>query len=423
MNKLKSLFQSAVRSLLMHRLRSMLTVLGLVFGVASVIIMLSIAQGASAEAQRQIESLGVLNIIVLSQKPLLEEKREDSSWFVEYGLTYSDLRRIQTTVKTIRYLSPQREFIQKVRRLERTMDVPFIGVKANFDQLNSLDVGAGRFLELNDTKTQQNVCVIGADVQTELFRNKSAVGQTIRVGEFQQFRVVGVTRWRTPSAGVGSSLSSQDFNKHVYIPLTTDRARFGQYLVRRQQGQVIAEKLALSQITVQVENKDVVTSTARALESLLAAVHPKKDFSVVVPLDLLEQSKRTQKIFSYVLGSVAAISLLVGGIGIMNIMLATVSERQQEIGIRRALGATRKDIVLQFLIETLVLSLIGAFIGVTLGIVVPTWVSHFSDVPTQTTLWGPMIATIVAIGTGVGFGLYPALAAARMDPIEALRRV
>jgi putative ABC transport system permease protein len=401
----------------------MLTVLGLVFGVASVIIMLSIAQGASAEAQRQIESLGVLNIIVLSQKPLLEEKREDSSWFVEYGLTYSDLRRIQTTVKTIRYLSPQREFIQKVRRLERTMDVPFIGVKANFDQLNSLDVGAGRFLELNDTKTQQNVCVIGADVQTELFRNKSAVGQTIRVGEFQQFRVVGVTRWRTPSAGVGSSLSSQDFNKHVYIPLTTDRARFGQYLVRRQQGQVIAEKLALSQITVQVENKDVVTSTARALESLLAAVHPKKDFSVVVPLDLLEQSKRTQKIFSYVLGSVAAISLLVGGIGIMNIMLATVSERQQEIGIRRALGATRKDIVLQFLIETLVLSLIGAFIGVTLGIVVPTWVSHFSDVPTQTTLWGPMIATIVAIGTGVGFGLYPALAAARMDPIEALRRV
>lgn len=423
MNKTKSLFQTAIRSLLMHRLRSLLTVLGLVFGVASVIIMLSIAQGASAEAQRQIESLGVLNIIVLSKKPVLEEKRDNSSWFIDYGLTYTDLRRIKRTVGTIKYLSPQREFVQKIRRLSRTMDVPVIGARSNYDDLNSLQIARGRFLQPQDVQQQLNVCVIGADIQKELFRNKSGIGETIRVGEFQQFRIVGVTQWRTPSAGVGTSLSSQDFNKHVYIPLTTDRARFGEYLVRTQQGQVIAEKLELSQITVQVDDKNQVTSTARALDSLLAAVHPKKDFSVVVPLDLLEQSKRTQKIFSYVLGSVAAISLLVGGIGIMNIMLATVSERQQEIGIRRALGATRSDIVLQFLIETLVLSLVGAFIGVTMGILVPSWVSAVSEVPTQTTLWGPLIATIVAIATGVGFGVYPALAAARLDPIEALRRV
>ncbi len=421
--KFESLLKTAMRSLLMHRLRSLLTVLGLVFGVASVIIMLAIAEGASEEVQSQIESLGVLNIIVRSNKPILENKEDGQSWFIEYGLTYSDLRRIIDTVPTIDGLTPVREFVQTTRYRERAMDLPVVGSRANYDDLNNLELARGRFIEHADNKYQKNVCVIGADVEQELFRQKSAIGESIRIGSRNVFRVVGVTKWRTPSAGVGSSLASQDFNKHVYIPLTTDRARFGEFLVRRQQGQLIAEKLELSQITVQVKEPGEVRSTARALDSLLHSVHDQEDFSVVAPLDLLEQSKKTQQIFRYVLGSVAAISLLVGGIGIMNIMLATVSERQREIGIRRALGASRFDIVFQFLVETVVLSFVGATIGVLLGVLVPSWVSWVSQVPTKLTFWGPVIATLVALSTGILFGIYPARQAAILDPIEALRRV
>ena len=421
--KVQALFNTAIRSLLLHRLRSLLTVLGLVFGVASVIIMLAVAEGASDEAQKQIESLGVLNIIVRSKKPVLEDKNDDQSWVIQYGLTKSDLRRIKDTVPTARLITPMREFVQTCRREENAIDTPILGVHANYDELNRLKISSGRFLENADLKYVRNVCVIGADVASELFGYKSALGKSVRIGPSQYFRVVGVAKWKTPSAGIGSSLSSQDFNKFVYVPLTTDHARFGEVLHRREQGQFTAEKIELSQITVEVKEMSQVQTTSRVLESLLAQVHDKDDFAVVVPLDLLEQSRKTQQIFRYVLGSVAAISLLVGGIGIMNIMLATVSERQREIGIRRALGANRMDIVTQFLIETVVLSFVGATIGVLVGVTVPSFVSWASDLPTKIVWWSPMIATLVALITGIVFGIYPARQAAMMDPIEALRSV
>ncbi|MEM9412641.1 MAG: ABC transporter permease [Planctomycetota bacterium] len=421
--KTRALFNTAIRSLLMHRLRSLLTVLGLVFGVASVIIMLAVAEGASEEAQRQIESLGVLNIIVRSQKPLEEEQNDDRAWVVEYGLTYSDLRRINNTVKTARLITPMREFVQTVRRHADAMDTAILGVEANYDELNRLTLSQGRFVESADLKYRRNICVIGADVARDLFGYEDPINQSIRIGPEHFFRVIGVAKWRTPSAGVGSSLSAQDFNKYIYVPITTDRARFGEVLYRRQQGQFSAEKLELSQITVEVDETQNVQQTSKILESLLASVHDKQDYAVVVPLDLLEQSRKTQQIFRYVLGSVAAISLLVGGIGIMNIMLATVSERQREIGIRRALGANRSDIVTQFLIETVVLSSVGAAIGVALGLTVPSFVSWASELPTKITWWSPLIATTFALGTGIIFGIYPARQAANMDPIEALRSV
>ncbi len=422
-SKTKALIATALRSLLMHRLRSLLTVLGLVFGVASVIIMLAVAEGASDEALRQIESLGVLNIIVRSKKPVERQETEEQSWVVEYGLTYSDLRRISETVESVSLVTPMREFVQPVRRQDETMDTPILGVQANYDEMNRLVMSRGRFLEPADLEYRRNVCVIGADVAKELFGYREPVAKSIRIGDDHFFRVIGVAQWRTPSAGVGSSLSAQDFNKFVYVPLTTDQARFGEVLARRQQGQFSAEKIELSQITVEVDDRRNVKQTAQVLDSLLASVHDKEDYSVVVPLDLLEQSQKTQQIFRYVLGSVAAISLLVGGIGIMNIMLATVSERQQEIGIRRALGANRTDIIVQFLIETVVLSSVGAGIGVMLGILVPSFVSWVSDLPTKIAWWSPLVATVVALGTGILFGIYPAHQAARLDPIEALRRV
>ena len=210
-------------------------------------------------------------------------------------------------------------------------------------------------------------------------------------------------------------------NKDVYIPLTTDRARFGDVITNEKQGQISAEKIELSQITVTVRSMDDVMRTADALESLLLQFHPKKDYAKTVPLELLEKAEKTKRIFNLVLGSIAGISLVVGGIGIMNIMLATVSERTREIGIRRALGAKRRDIVYQFLMETLVISASGGLIGVALGVAVPPLVSRASGIPAVVRPESPIVAFFIALSIGLVFGVYPARRAARMDPVEALR--
>jgi len=264
--------------------------------------------------------------------------------------------------------------------------------------------------------------VVGHEIATEIFRGKSPLGKSIQVGNKIFFRIVGVQGYKTPSAGVGSSLSAQDLNRDVVIPLTTDRSRIGDLIQRREQSGYSSYRLELSQVTVEVESRHQVKSTAAALEGLLAKYHPRKDYAITVPLDLLEQAQATQRIFNFVLGSTAAISLLVGGIGIMNIMLASVSERTREIGIRRALGAKQRDIVLQFLIETASLSLFGTIAGVVVGLSAPSLVAWMSGMETVITPWSVLIASVVSLTVGIIFGIYPARQAARLDPIEALRR-
>ena len=419
-----AMFRSSVRSLLMHKLRSLLTVLGLVFGVASVIVMLAVAEGASSEAQRQIEALGVTNIIARSTKPA--EGVENTNWrdfSLTYGLTYEDMRRIRSTLHTVKSATPLREFVHKVRHVSQEMDARVVGIHPNYLDTNRLVLARGRFIDDDDLKFRRNVCVLGAEVASKLFRYESPIGKSIQVASRISFRVVGVTQARNPSAGIGSSLAAQDYNMDVYIPLTTDRARIGEVLVNEEKGNFSAERLELSQITLQVEDKMEVQPTAEALKGLLMRFHPLQDYAVTVPLDLLEQARKTQRIFNFVLGATAAISLLVGGIGIMNIMLATVSERTQEIGIRRALGARQRDIIVQFLVETSVLSLLGTFIGLLVGLLAPSFVSWMSGMKTQVTPWAPAVAVLVSFTVGITFGIYPARQAARLDPIEALRRV
>jgi putative ABC transport system permease protein len=387
--------------------------------------MLAIAEGASLEAQRQIASLGATNIIVRSKKPVKDEnpsKQENNeSYILTYGLTYADYDRIMATIPTVTGVTPLREFVKKVRHLEREIEGRIVGVNPDFLKLTGQQVVEGRFLTDADLFYRANVAVLGFQASERLFPYGDPVGKTIRVAEDHYFLIVGATSYKAPSSGTGSSLAAQDFNRDIYIPLTTDRARFGEVLESETQGSFTAEKIELSQITVTVDAMTNVKQTAKSLDSLLGQFHPKKDYVITVPLELLEKAEATQRIFNLVLGSIASISLLVGGIGIMNIMLATVSERTREIGIRRAIGARRRDIIEQFLIETTVMSSSGGLIGVLLGVAVPPLVSHLSGIPVVIRPWSPIIAFLIAVSIGIIFGVYPARRASMLDPVEALR--
>ena len=422
--KLYAMIRMSLRSLLLHKLRSFLTILGLVFGVASVIIMLAIAEGAGLDAQRQIESLGINNVIVRSVKPTDEDRKQQTSErTLEYGLKFDDLRRISQTISTVKKIAPFREFRYETRYLDKMVEARLVGLEPDYAEANHLQMAEGRFIEGADLNSQANVCVLGAELASKLFRFESAIGQSVQVANKYRFVVIGVAQPKMSSAGVGTSLSAQDFNKDIYIPLTTDQKRIGATLIERSDGNYKREKLELSQMTVQVYESDQVKSTAAAIKSLLASTHVQEDYVITVPLDLLEQKLESQRIFNFLLGGIAAISLLVGGIGIMNIMLATVSERTGEIGIRRALGAKQSDITLQFMVETLVLSGTGALLGAVVGLSAPPLISWFSGRETAITFWAPVVAVLVAMATGLVFGIYPARRAASLDPIEALRRV
>lgn len=418
-----AMFSTALRGVLMHKLRSFLTILGLVFGVASVIVMLAVAEGASQQAQAQIAALGVNNIIVRSLKPASSESNIDYDSFEQsYGLTYDDLRRIEETLESIVSLTPLREFPQEARYGKQVLDGRLVGAHPTYFKTNRIEIARGRSLEIADLNARANVCVIGDRIAREIFLGRSPLGKSIQVGNQHFFRIVGVQAYKTPSAGVGSSLSAEDLNLDVVIPLTTDRSRNGDVITRAEQGSYSRQRLELSQVTVEVVDRYQVKSTAAALEGLLAKYHPRHDYAITVPLDLLEQAQATQRIFNFVLGATAAISLLVGGIGIMNIMLATVSERTREIGIRRALGAKQADIILQFLVETASLSLFGTCIGVGVGLAIPSLVSYASGMETVVTLSSVLVAACVSLAVGITFGIYPARQAAKLDPIEALRR-
>lgn len=418
----RALLRTAIYGVLIHKLRSLLTVLGLVFGVASVIVMLAVGEGASRQAQEQIEALGVTNVIVRTIKPPESDTEVNFNSFEQnYGLTYDDLRRIAETIESAIRITPMREFPEEARYGAQKLECRLVAVHPSYFEANRIGLARGRFLEPVDLEQRANVCVIGEEVARKVFRAQSPLGKSIQVANQHFFQIVGVQRYKTPSGGIGSSLAAQDLNRDIVIPLSTDRSRIGDVITRVEQGSYSRQRLELSQITIEVSDRYQVKSTASALEGLLAKYHPQKDYVITVPLDLLEQAQATQRIFNFVLGATAGISLLVGGIGIMNIMLATVSERTQEIGIRRALGAKQSDIIFQFLIETVTLSLFGTSIGVLLGIAAPSLVTYLSGMQTVVTIWSIAVAVLVSLSVGIAFGIYPARQAALLDPIEALR--
>ena len=411
-----------LKSLWVHRLRSGLTVLGMIFGVCSVIAMLAIGEGASYEAQETIKQLGSTNIILRAVKPPESDSATgEQQRVLQYGLTYDDAERIAATIPSVRVMVPERKIRKDVWRLDRRTDATIVGTVPWAPRIMNRHVAAGRFLCSTDEHRTANVCVLEPDTVRALFPFRDAVGKTVKIGS-DYYRVVGVmapvSADTTQAQGKRTSLQQTG---DIYIPLSAARKRFGEVTVKATSGSMEIERVELHQIVVRVPSVDHVLPTAGILRETLKRYHTKQDYEIVVPLEQLKTAQEIQRTYNIVLGSIAAISLIVGGIGIMNIMLATVTERTREIGIRRALGAKRKDIITQFLAETVLLSGTGGLFGVAVGVVIPTLVEHFADMRTIITAWSLVLAFGISAGVGILFGLYPAYRAAYMDPIEALR--
>lgn len=428
--RLKRTAKLGIKSLWMHKLRSTLTTLGIIFGVSSVIAMLAIGEGASRVAQEQIARLGSRNIIVKTVPP--PEEKEVSSQnqsMREYGLTYLDAERFRNSIPNVEVVVPSRRLAQQAWYRNRKVAIEAIGTVPWYPEISPIQLKSGRFLGSIDMHHKQGVCVVDEKVVKELFVFDNPVGQDVKMaGDY--YRVIGVvspeelgSTAKTLENGSAKAKSQGGANVgNIYVPLTTVKNRFGEVSMQfsGSSGRTM-EKVELQEITVKVGAMDDVLPTRDILETLLDRFHKKSDYQVIVPLELLKQARQTQRIFSIVLGSIAAISLLVGGIGIMNIMLATVSERTREIGIRRALGAKKRDIILQFLSETLLLTLLGGILGMSLGSLVPFMVTRFGHMPTVITGGSLLLAFGISGIVGIIFGLYPAYRAANMDPIESLR--
>ena len=420
-----------IKSLWMHRLRSALTMLGIVFGVCSVIAMLAIGEGASREAQKLIARLGSRNLIIETVEP--PEERADTSetgrQMRSYGLTYKDAESIRNSLPDVEVVVPIREIDQEARYGSRKVAIKIVGTIPWYTAVSPVHVVHGRFLSSIDLHQQQSVCVVDEQLVSGLFGFDEPLGKDVRI-RGNCYRVVGVAG--TPlvggrqngstSAMAAATGSDSGAAGSVYLPLSTAKSRFTELSASFSGGSQSIERVQLQKITVKVKSTDHVLPMRDILDTLLARLHKdKEDYRIIAPLELLYQAKRTQRIFSIVLGSIAAISLLVGGIGIMNIMLATVSERTREIGIRRALGATKRDIIVQFLSETLMLTFIGGVLGIILGSLIPFLVTHFGHMPTVITGLSLVLAFGISAAVGVVFGMYPAYRAANMDPIESLR--
>ena len=327
-----------MKSLLLHKLRSGLTVLGIVFGVAAVISMLAIAEGSSRDAQERIKALGATNIIVRSVKPSDEAQATSGrpARILNYGLKYDDFDRILETVPTIRKVLPIREIRKGIRRFQYFLDGRVVGTTQDYAEFNMLEVDNGRFLTAADNERTRTTPSWPPRPPRRSFPMKTPSAS--RSSSVRLLHGLGVTKERQSSAGIGNSLAAQDFNKDVYIPLNTCKVRFGEKIVDTRSGSMQAEETQLSQVTLQVGTIEQVRPTVPIDQGRLRALAPQKDVEMTVPYDLLVAAQQTARQFSIILGTIAAISLLVGGIGIMNIMLATVTERTREIGIRRAPG-------------------------------------------------------------------------------------
>ena len=412
----------ALRNLRRHKLRSLLTILGIIFGVASVLSMVAIGEGARGAILEQIQQLGIRNIIINARKPPEEQnvKDETRSSTLRYGLTFRDAKQIDLTVPMVEEVLPVHDVEKWIWFKSRRIAGKVRGVTPAYFQRLRLEPFLGRTFGELDSSERRRVCV----VRSRLLRAARYVGDPLKLDlkiGTNYFRVVGVLpdfEFQSPNKAV---LGIDDRTMEVYVPFDTVVDRFGLASSTNRSGTRESTRVELHQIVCRVDSEENVINAARAIGAIFDKFHEKKDYEITVPLELLESQQSTQRVFNIVLPIIAGISLLVGGIGILNIMLASITERTREIGIRRAIGATGWDITWQFLIETVTLATIGGVLGVLLGVGGVFVLKSATQWDAIITPWSLALAMGVSCLTGVIFGIYPARRAAAMDPIRALR--
>jgi putative ABC transport system permease protein len=396
-----------------HKLRSVLTMLGMIFGVAAVIAMLSIGAGAQQQVIAFIEQLGVRNVIVEAREAGDQQAFQKVRLLSE-GLTFRDMRSIQASLGGIHAISARKRFVPAKALPKPQGDIPAVfGVSAVYqEQIGGLRLAGGRFFTEEEEAAAAPVAVLGRAAATGFFGAEDPIGKNVKLNEVW-FRVVGVAAARLAVQGDVGGLPAQDSNNVIYVPITSARLRMEDALY--------FQKDEIDAIYVNFAADEAVTAAGPLIRGLLNITHRDAgDFTVIVPADLLAQQQQTRRLFLFVMVAIASISLLVGGIGIMNIMLASVMERTREIGVRRAVGATRKDVIRQFLVETTLITVSGGLAGVIVGILLSQLVAYLAGWSTVVTVTSVVVACAVSVTVGIVFGLYPAARAAKLDPVYAL---
>lgn len=401
----------AISGLLDHKFRSFLTMLGIIFGVASVIAMLSIGEGAKQEAIAKYQDLGVNNIIV-REKKLSDEELEEVRAKFSPGLTVQDATVIGEIVPGIVRIASQAEINPEVKFYDKSIKSTVIGVTPDFLDMMNYRLKKGELINHKHYDERAKICILGAGIANHLFKNDDPIGKMVKI-EDQWLEVVGVLESKTLFTETVGELAARDLNTDVYLPLST-------FLNRFPRENVLANEI--QQITIQVENSDHLVEASKLINEILKRHHfNNEDYGIVIPYELLKQEEKERQIYNFLLGAIAAISLLVGGIGIMNIMLATVMERTREIGIRRSIGARKVDIMSQFVTEAVAISITGGIIGVLLGITLSLSVSLLTDVSTSIRVYSVLLAFAFSVIVGIAFGYLPAKNAANLKPVDSIR--
>lgn len=441
---LKKLFLNlsiASEAVFANKVRSLLTALGIIFGVAAVIAMLAIGSGAQQEILEQIELVGVNNIVIT---PIIEQSEgevegaegavgtQQDKKNLSLGLNFLDVQSIKKLVPGIEMISPEIVLDSEVSRQGFRRTAKLVGVENTFFEISGFDLNEGEFFNDEHIKKGVPVCIIGKSIKSKFFSREEPIGKYIKVGR-HWLKVIGVLEERVISEKSISNLGIRDYNMDIYTPLSTALIRYENRAMvtnstiqeaRRNQNQKgpAVNYHQLDRLVLKVENTEQMSSIAQVISKMLERKHSQTvDYEITIPELLLKQQQRTKNIFNFVLGGIAGISLLVGGIGIMNIMLASVLERIKEIGLRMSLGATKVDIIYQFLLEAVMISFSGGAVGVVLGLLAAIGIAELAEIPTIVSTFSIFLSFGVAVTVGIIFGIAPARRAASQDPITSLR--
>jgi putative ABC transport system permease protein len=421
LTRLLEIFLLGLGNLRRNKLRSFLTMLGMIFGVGSVIAMLSVGAGARHEILQRIQELGIRNIIINSVRPPQDKRGQDQKTYIDYyGLTFHDEAAIREVCPSVALVLPVNSVKRPVWYGSSRVEASVLGVKPNHLVMFALKVDRGRTFNEVDEATEAKVCIVRKSLVRELGAIRDPIGMTVQIGGFP-FEIVGLLADEEFQSHTRKALAIDDRAHEVYIPYQTSMRTLGTMTFIQRGGTEERSVVELDQLIVMAANSDVVYPTSRVIASILQHLHKKKDYEIVIPLELLEQSERTQAVFNIVMVLIAAISLVVGGIGIANIMLATITERTREIGVRRALGATRSDILMQFLTETAAIGVVGGLFGCLFGIAAIQILIRFTHWQALIAPHYVAVSLLISCAVAVLSGVYPARRAARLDPITALR--